>query len=83
MSSTGRPQGAAIDVGGAPGALAITQQGVLVLDTHGGALTRIDPQTRSVTPISHVKGFPASLAVGAGGAWIVDARSGTVTRLRG
>jgi sugar lactone lactonase YvrE len=70
-------------VGGAPGALAVTREGILVLDTRGGEVLRIDPRSRAVRSLSRVSGFPTSIAVGAGGAWIVDARSGTVTRLRG
>jgi len=69
-------------VGGAPGALAITRDAVLVLDTVSGDVLAIAPGTGRVQHLSKVDGFPTSLAVGAGSAWVVDARGGTVTRLR-
>ena len=81
-AATGRRQGNPIAVGGAPGALAVTRDGVLVLDTRRGDLEMIAPGTGRITHVSRVAGFPTSLAVGAGSAWVVDARSGTVTRLQ-
>jgi DNA-binding beta-propeller fold protein YncE len=82
-AATSRPQGAPLPVGGSPGALAATRDGVLVLDTHSGAVSLIDPAKRRIRRVAKVPGFPTSLAVGAGSAWVVDARTGTVTRLRG
>ena len=69
-------------VGGAPGALAITREGVLVLDTRSGAVSVIDARTQALRHLATVEGFPTSIAVGAGSAWVVDARSGTITKLR-
>jgi DNA-binding beta-propeller fold protein YncE len=78
---TGERQGAPIKVGGAPGALAITRDAVLVLDTTSGVVWALAPRTGRLERLSHIPGFPTSLAVGAGSAWVVDARGGTVTRL--
>ena len=53
-------------VGGAPGALAVTREGVLVLDTGNGAVRAIDPRyRRDPQRLSRIAGFPTSLAVGA------------------
>ena len=82
-ASTGRREGPPIHVGGAPGALAITSTGVLVLDTKSGDVDEIDPRSLDFDRVLHVAGFPTALAVGGGAAWVVDARSGTVTRLTG
>ena len=83
LARTGRRDGPPIHVGGAPGALAITSTGVLVLDTESGDVDEIDPRSLDFDRVLHVAGFPTALAVGGGAAWVVDARSGTVTRLTG
>jgi hypothetical protein len=62
--------------------LAITREGVLVLDMQTGDVWAIEARTGRIHHVSRIGGFPTSLAVGAGSAWVVDARSGTVTRLR-
>jgi streptogramin lyase len=80
---TGRAQGTPIRVGGAPAALAVTRDAVLVLDARSGAIVRIDPRTGRVTRPFDLGGSPGSIAVGAGAAWVVDARAGTVTRIAG
>jgi streptogramin lyase len=80
-ASDGRSQGPTIRIGGAPGALAITQDAVLVLDTNTGAVLRVDPRSLAAVEIMRIPGYPAAIAVGAGAAWIVDALSGTVTRV--
>jgi DNA-binding beta-propeller fold protein YncE len=78
---TGRPQ-RAVDVGGAPTALAATSEAMLVLDSATADVLRLDPRTDRVTDRVHLGGYPAALAVGDRGAlWSVDARSGTVTRV--
>jgi DNA-binding beta-propeller fold protein YncE len=79
---TGRPQGSPISVGGAPGALAITREGLLALDTGSGDVWAINARSGRLDHVSRIGGFPTSLAVGSGSAWVVDARGGTVTRLR-
>ena len=80
-ATTVAAQGAPIKVGGAPGALAITRDAVLVLDTVRGDVWSLSPRTGRLEHVSRVGGFPTSLAVGAGSAWVVDARGGSVTRL--
>jgi len=82
-AATGRREGDPIKVGGAPGALAVTSDSVLVLDTKSGDVLQLDPRSLRTRRVLHVTGFPTALAVGAGAAWVVDARSGTVTRLSG
>ena len=44
-AATAQPEGAPIRVGRSPGALAVTTQGVLVLDTESGDVAMIDPRT--------------------------------------
>jgi DNA-binding beta-propeller fold protein YncE len=82
-AATGRPQGEPIATGRAPGALAVTRTGVLVLDTDLGAVLEIDPDSERVSRVLQVGGFPASIAVGGGAAWVVDSRAGTVRRIPG
>jgi DNA-binding beta-propeller fold protein YncE len=82
-AADGRPQGPPIRVGGAPGALAVTRDALLVLDTRSGAVLRVDPRTLAANEILRIPGYPAAIAVGGGAAWIVDARRGTVTRVAG
>jgi streptogramin lyase len=78
---TGRPQGS-IRLGGAPTALAVTVEALVVLDSQRGRVLRLDPETRRVTDVVRVGGFPTALAVGEGASlWTVDARRGIVTRV--
>jgi DNA-binding beta-propeller fold protein YncE len=81
LASTGNRVGRPIRVGGEPGALAVTSQGLLVLDTASGAILELDPRTLRADRNASVPGFPSAVAVAAGAAWVVDARNGTVTRL--
>ena len=80
-AATGRRLGRAIAVGGAPAALAVTRDGVLVLDSESGRVLMIDPEGEGARELATVPGFPTAMAVGAGAAWVVDARNGTVTRV--
>jgi YVTN family beta-propeller protein len=78
---TGRPQ-ATIKVGGAPSALVVTVQALLVLDSEQARVIRLDPKTLRVTNVVGVGGFPTALAVGdERSLWTVDARRGVVTRV--
>jgi YVTN family beta-propeller protein len=78
---TGRPE-ASIQVGGAPTALAVTVQALVVLDSQRARVLRIDPKTLKVTDVVRVGGFPTALAVGERASlWTVDARRGVVTRV--
>jgi streptogramin lyase len=78
---TGRPQDT-IRLGGAPSALAVTVEALVVLDSQRGRVLRVDPRTRRVTDVVHIGGFPTALAVGQGASlWTVDARRGLVTRV--
>ena len=82
-AATGSPQGEPIAAGRAPGALAVTRTGVLVLDSDLGQVVEINPDSLRVSRVLRVGGFPASIAVGDGAAWVVDPRAGTVTRIPG
>ena len=82
-AATGRVEGDPVPAGTAPGALAVTRDAVLVLDTGTGDVLELSPRTLEVRRVERIPGFPASIAVGGGAAWIVDSRSGTVTRLAG
>ena len=57
-AGTGRPQGPPIRVGGAPGALAVTRDAVLVLDTKSGAVQRVDPKIPRRTRNHENSGLP-------------------------
>jgi DNA-binding beta-propeller fold protein YncE len=81
-AATGR-QGEPIAAGHAPGALAVTRTGVLVLDTDRGEVLEIDPNSERVRRLLSIGGFPSSITLGDGGAWVVDSRAGTVTRIPG
>jgi streptogramin lyase len=78
---TGRPE-TTIHVGGAPTALAVTVQALVVLDSQRARVLRLDPKTLRVTDVVRVGGFPTALAVGERASlWTVDARRGVVTRV--
>ena len=78
---TGKPKGK-LELGGAPGALAVTTGGLVVLDSARGRVLRVDPRTLKVTDVVRVGGFPSALAVGdRASLWTVDARRGVVTRV--
>jgi streptogramin lyase len=78
---TGRPQGT-LRVGGAPSALAVTTESLLVLDSARARVLRLDPRTGRVTDVVAVGGFPTALAVGERASlWTVDARRGVVARV--
>jgi virginiamycin B lyase len=78
---TGRPE-TTIRVGGAPTALAVTVQALVVLDSERARVLRLDPSTLQVTDVVRVGGFPTALAVGERASlWTVDARRGVVTRV--
>jgi streptogramin lyase len=82
-AATGRSVGRPIPAGKAPGALAVTRDAVLVLDTSTGDVLELAPDTRTTRSVLTIPGFPSSIAVGDGAAWIVDSRAGTVTRVEG
>ena len=82
-ASTGQIVGEPIPAGKAPGALAVTRDAVLVLDTATGDVLELAPNTRATRSLLRIPGFPSSIAVGGGAAWIVDSRAGTVTRVDG
>jgi len=78
---TGRPQ-ATVRIGGAPTALAVTVQALIVLDSERARVIRLDPRSLRVTDVVRVGGFPTALAVGERRSlWTVDARRGVVTRV--
>jgi DNA-binding beta-propeller fold protein YncE len=78
---TGRPQ-ATVRIGGAPSALAVTTEALLVLDSERARVLRLDVRTGKVTDAVEVGGFPSGIAVGdEASLWTVDARRGIVTRV--
>jgi streptogramin lyase len=78
---TGRPQ-ASVRVGGAPSALAVTTDALVVLDSERARVLRLDPKTQRITNVVEVGGFPTALAVGERPSlWTADARRGVVTRV--
>ena len=79
---TGRA-GTPIPAGGAPAALAVTRDAVLVLDTEQRRRPRDGARLAHDQGLLRIRGFPASIAVGDGAAWVVDSRAGTVTRIAG
>jgi sugar lactone lactonase YvrE len=71
-----------VPIGGAPTALAVTTEALVVLDSERGRVLRLDPHTQRVTDVANVGGFPTALAVGDRPAlWTVDARRGVLTRV--
>ncbi len=78
---TGRPQGT-VRIGGAPSALAVTTEALLVLDSERARVLRLDARTGRITNAVDVGGFPSAIAVGdEASLWTVDARRGVVTRV--
>jgi peptide/nickel transport system substrate-binding protein len=70
-----------IRVGNGPSALAAGEGGVWVVNRGDGTLSRIDPETSSVTWTDSVGRDPTAVAVGEGSVWVTGGDEGTVVHV--
>jgi YVTN family beta-propeller protein len=73
--------GAAVAVGASPGGVAAGEGALWVADTHGHAVSRVDPRTHTIRQTIQVGNGPAGVAVGGGGVWVANGLDGSVSRI--
>ena len=66
---------------GAPGGIAVSQEGVWVTDFANDKLVRIDPASHKVVAAIKVGKGPKTLAIGAGAVWVGSSTDGSVYRI--
>ena len=72
---------APVTVGHAPSALAVGEGAVWVVNRTDGTVSRIDPETNSVSWSVGVGHDPTAVAVGEGAVWVAGGEDGTVARV--
>jgi YVTN family beta-propeller protein len=70
-----------VPVGNGPGALAVGEGAVWVVDTLDDEVVRIDPATNAVRTTVEVGRSPTGVAVGTGSVWVSNRDDGTVSRI--
>jgi ABC-type transport system substrate-binding protein/class 3 adenylate cyclase len=70
----------ALPVGGQPTSVAVGDDSIWAVSAGAGELYRIDPKTRSVTPIA-VGNDPVAVTVAPGSVWVANSGDGTVSRV--
>jgi YVTN family beta-propeller protein len=70
-----------IELGVAPGDVAVAHGAVWVANPNDGTITRIQPETRTIRQTIRVRTGPAGIAAGADAIWVANSLDGTVSKV--